>query len=341
MRRVVHWYRRRFLPTAVILLYHRIIDLPSDPYLLSVSPGHFAEHLAVLRNQSWPISLRKLVDVLREGRILRRAVVITFDDGYFDNLAYAKPLLERRDIPATVFVTPGSLPDAGSEFWWDTLERIMLQPGQLPQELQLVIGGVPHEWQLGSVAEYGADDYARHRSWNYGCADDPTARHAIFRSVHQLLKVLDPDERRRVLRDMAIWAGADTSMRPTHRVLSAAETIDLAEGGLVELGAHTMTHPVLSKLPVARQRNEIRESKVYLEKLLGRSVTSFAYPHGLQADYTQESVQIVRENGFDSACVATPGPVRFGVDIHQLPRFVVCDQDGDAFAAQLSTYFKE
>ena len=326
------------MPSAVILLYHRVIELPSDPYLLSVSPPHFAEHLAVLRKYGRPISLRQLVDGLRDGKFPRRALVITFDDGYFDNLVYAKPLLEQYDTPATVFVPSDFLRHA-REFWWDTLERILLETRCLPQNLRLVIGGVPHQWRLGSAAEYAPDDYVRHRSWNYGRKDDPTPRHTIFRSVHQLLKALDEDERWRVLYDLAAWASVDTSVQLRNRVLSAAETIRLTEGGLIEVGAHTMTHPVLSSLSLSKQREEIRKSKVHLEAILGQPVTSFAYPHGLDADYTQETVGLVRESGFECACVATPGRVRGGVDVHQLPRFIVRDQDGEAFAEQISRYY--
>jgi hypothetical protein len=237
-----------------------------------------------------------------------------------------------------VFVAPSPRPDA-HEFWWDTLERILLQPRSLPQNLQLVIDGVSHEWRLGSAAEYGPDDDTRHRSWNYGRKDDPTQRHVIFRSVHQLLKSLDEDERLKVLQDLAAWACLDTAVRPTHRVLSAAEVVRLAEGGLVHMGAHTMTHPVLSRLSPAKQRAEIKQSKAHLEEILGRPVTSFAYPHGLKADYTEETIAIVRETRFECACAAFPGIVRPGMDVHQLPRFVVRDDDGETFAERLSTYF--
>jgi peptidoglycan/xylan/chitin deacetylase (PgdA/CDA1 family) len=141
------------------------------------------------------------------------------------------------------------------------------------------------------------------------------------------------------LRDLAAWASADSLVRPSYRALSAVETIRLAEGGLVELGAHTMTHPVLSRLTPAKQRLEIRQSKAHLEGLVGQKVTSFAYPHGLPADYAQETIALVRESGFECACTATPGRVRCGVDIHQLPRFVVRNETGESFAERLSTLF--
>ena len=121
--------------------------------------------------------------------------------------------------------------------------------------------------------------------------------------------------------------------------LSGAETVRLAEGGLVEVGAHTMAHPVLSGLTVTEQRQEIRQSKTYLEGIVGHKVTSFAYPHGLHADYSQETVVLVRKSGFECACVASPGTVRSGVDVHQLPRFIIRDEAGERFAERLSTLF--
>src|SRR5215510_103661 len=112
----------RFIPGAVILLYHRVTELSSDPQLLCVSRQHFAEHLEILRKYGFPIAL-KHVDQTRRGR---PGVILTFDDGYADNLNNAKPLLERYDVPATVFVTTGYV-GSRREFWKDYLERIFLQ----------------------------------------------------------------------------------------------------------------------------------------------------------------------------------------------------------------------
>jgi peptidoglycan/xylan/chitin deacetylase (PgdA/CDA1 family) len=338
VRRLAHGYHSRFTPGCLILLYHRVIELPTDPYLLTVSPAHFAEHLAVLRKTAKPIALQQLADGLRDRKIPRRAVVVTFDDGYFDNLDYAKPLLERYDVPATFFVVPDVAADAG-EFWWDALERIFLQPGSLPQTLCLTIDNVLHQWQLGSSAGYSIDDYTRHSSWNYGRKDDPTPRQAVLRSVHRLLSSLSDDERRNTLQQLTSWSGVDSAVRPNYRTLSPAQTMRLARGELFEMGAHTMTHPVLAKLPVAKQRHEICQSKARLEQIVGQPVTSFAYPHGLKPDYSDVSVDIVRQAGFDCACAAFPGIARYGADAHQLPRLVVRNDDGDSFAERLWSYF--
>jgi peptidoglycan/xylan/chitin deacetylase (PgdA/CDA1 family) len=140
VRRTAQWVRNRFVRGALILLYHRVSALPSDPQLLCVTPAHFAEHLEILRTQAQPISLQQLVQASRDGGLPERAVALIFDEGYFDNLENARPLSERYDIPATLFVTTGHLGHA-REFRWDELDRLVLQPGVLPPTLRLHVQG--------------------------------------------------------------------------------------------------------------------------------------------------------------------------------------------------------
>jgi len=149
----------------------------------------------------------------------RRAVVVTFDNGYSDNLYNAKPLLERYDIPATIFVTTGCI-GREREFWWDELERLLLQPGTLPETLRLSINGNPCQWELGETAHYSEDDCRHHRSWNVG-KDDPTARQCLYRSLYQRLLPLSEEEREKVLDELGRWAGTEPRARSTHHVLSS------------------------------------------------------------------------------------------------------------------------
>src|SRR5262249_37482648 len=103
LRQAVRRFRDRFKPAPLILLYHRVADLPSDPQLLSVTPEHFKEHLEILRNNARPMALGEMVRALRDNKLPRRAVAVTFDDGYADNLLNGKPLLHQYDVPATVY----------------------------------------------------------------------------------------------------------------------------------------------------------------------------------------------------------------------------------------------
>ena len=280
------------------------------------------------------MDLGALVGAVREGSIPLRAVAVTFDDGYADNLYEAKPLLERYGIAATVFITTGYV-GYEREFWWDELDRLLLQPGMLSERLCLRMNGRTCQWELGEWINYREDVHLRYRRWHVLGTDDPTPRHRLYRVLSELLRPLPEGEREKILGELTAWAGAEPMGRLTHRALSTEEVVRLAEGGLVEVGAHSVTHSVLSKLPPAKQRAEIQGSKNQLEEILGRSVTSFAYPYGSPSDYTSDTIALVREAGFACACSNFAGVVRRGTDGFQLPRLLVRDWDGDEFARRL------
>ncbi len=327
LQRITDRVRARLAGGALILLYHHVADLPTDPERLGVSPRHFAEHLEVVRRQGRPVRLQELVR--RGGPPPPRAVAVTFDDGYRDNLLAARPLLERHDVPATVFVTAGYL-GRGREFWSDELERALLGPGPLPATLDLLIDGRRHRWTLGEAAGGGAGPETARSG----------PRHRLYRSLHRLLRPL-PDEAREPMMDALLaWAGAAPEVRESRRMLDEGEVARLAEGGLVEVGAHTLTHPVLAAVGAGRQEAEIRGSKARLEAILGRPVTSFAYPYGYRTDYTGRTVGLVKRAAFACACAAFPGLVWAATDPFQLPRLAVPDGDGEALARQLHRWWR-
>lgn len=325
---------------TAILIYHRVAEVASDPLLLCVRPRHFAEHLEVLRRSYLPLSLSTLVDGLRAGRMPDRGIVLTFDDGYADNLTQGRPLLERHDVPATVFVTTG---EAGRprELWWDELEQILLQPGRIENPLRLRVGDgtgpgtdLP-EYDLGAAAAYTDEDFRRCSGWTVLDRETPTIRQHLYRMLHDGLRKASPETRWRILDDLRARSNVPAAVRATHRPLRPDEIRKLAEGGLVEIGAHTVRHPVLSSLAVAEQHAEIVEGKARLEAMLDRPVQSFSYPYGCRSDYTAETIGVVRAAGFTCACANLAGLVDSDADPYQLPRVLVRDWGGDEFARRL------
>src|SRR5712671_329835 len=115
LRRATRWIKPS---DPLILMYHRVSDSGPDPWGLGVSPRHFTEHLQVLRRHANPVALRQLPRRARKRG--PRTVVVTFDDGYADNVVAALPLLRGHDIPATVFVATALL-GKSQAFWWDEL----------------------------------------------------------------------------------------------------------------------------------------------------------------------------------------------------------------------------
>jgi peptidoglycan/xylan/chitin deacetylase (PgdA/CDA1 family) len=336
LRRTARRFRNTIAPGGLILLYHRVTEVDCDPWSLCVTPQHFAEHLEILLKNGYPMRLQQLNQALQARKRLPRAIAVTFDDGYADNLHNAKPLLERYDLPATVFVVSGYVGHQ-REFWWDELERLLLQPGTLPESLCLHINDSPFRWRSGESAHFSADNDQHHRSW-YINQDAPSPRHSLYDRLWKLLSPLLEDERRSILDQLLVWSGAEPVSRSTHRHLSPEELLTLNQGELIEVGSHTVTHPFLSTLPTALQRDEIQHSKACLEQIIGHPVKSFAYPHG---DYTLTTVGMVREAGFACACSVLAGSVRGRTDRFQLPRVVVQDWDGEEFARRLSRWFRD
>lgn len=335
LQRTVRRVQKRLASSkGLILMYHRVAEVSIDPWSLCVTPQNFAEQLEVLQKYSHPLTLKQFVQAHRDGNIPNRAVVVTFDDGYADNLHYAKPILERYDIPATVFISTGHI-GKEREFWWDDLERLLLQPGKLPEKLSLSISGSVHHWELCQAANYTEQDYKGDRTSKAHEAK-PGSRMFFYYSVWQVLLPLPEWERRKALDDILVWANATPTTRHNYRSLLPEELSVLGQGGLVEIGAHTVTHPFLSSQPVALQRDEIQQSKAYLEEIINRPVTSFSYPFG---DRTAETVELTRTAGFDCACSTVEDIVWHMTDCFQLPRFSVGNWNGEEFAKQLLRWF--
>jgi peptidoglycan/xylan/chitin deacetylase (PgdA/CDA1 family) len=112
----------------------------------------------------------------------------------------------------------------------------------------------------------------------------------------------------------------------------------LAASGIVEIGGHTETHPVLAELSPDAQSGEIAGAKAALEKFTGRRVESFAYPYGGRNEYDASAVEAVRRAGYHRACANVQAPVHAGVDRFELPRLIVGDWEGSTFARRLETW---
>jgi peptidoglycan/xylan/chitin deacetylase (PgdA/CDA1 family) len=315
----------------VILMYHRVAIERSDPWGLCVSPIHFEEHLDVLRRHARVVSLEELHRSVMTGKVAPGTVAVTFDDGYADNLLAAEPLLRRYDVPATVFVASGYT-DRGCEFWWDELERILLSPEDLPARMTITLSHGAHALDLGTSAHYSPATAGRHVRWRAYETNPPTERHAVFLASWEQLVTLRDADQWRALRSLLDVAGQVPAMRPSTRPMTADEIGALARGGVMEIGAHTLTHPALPSLAPQQQEAEIRGGVVVLESILGHPIRGFAYPHGR---FTEDTVRIVRDAGFAYACAGVPSRSAT-LDPFALGRVGVPDCDGDALLAMLT-----
>ena len=318
---------------GLILLYHRVADVDSDAWGLCVSPRHFAEQMDVVARHFTAVDFGSIGAAV-DRRQAKEPVAVTFDDGYVDNLEAAKAVLSAFGIPATLFVISSAV-GRQREFWWEELERILLEPGPLPSELHLTIGGEDFDGNLAADRDYSRAAYNANRAWRALSEETPTARHALFRSIYFALQPLPAEEITAAINSLWVWAGSDGMPRPERLPMNEEQYVRLTADGLIELGAHTATHPLLPAHSAEVQRREIEHSRDKLEESTGKPVRWFSYPYG---KYSPKTLGIVQDLGFEAAGTTEGRAVRAGVDSALLlPRWAVEDCDGEDFQRKLSS----
>jgi peptidoglycan/xylan/chitin deacetylase (PgdA/CDA1 family) len=265
----------------LILRYHRVYPDGREPlYELGVPRALFEAHLDFLVRHFTVVGLEDVCAAVIEGRRPpRRVAAITFDDGYKDNLTEALPALRARRLPATVFVAAG-LVESGGHFWWD---RCAAAVANAPRGTHLI--------RIGSSSERVALEGL------------PSRRQVVDR-VCEHLKVMPHAAA------MECLAGLEESFGrtrgPGHAVLTWAEVRRLQAGG-IEIGSHTLDHPVLSRVGDKEAERQIVESRRLIEARLGSPVRFFAYPNGKRDDISPEVVAAVRRAGYRAAVTTIEG----------------------------------
>jgi peptidoglycan/xylan/chitin deacetylase (PgdA/CDA1 family) len=260
-----------------ILAFHRVND-EQDPFFPSLPTALFAARAKHIATHYVVLPLEELAERLGRGQIPRRALALTFDDGYRDTLTHAAPILARYGLPATVFLTTGYIgtPDMP---WYDSLALAVKTSSR--DELRLTTASV---LPLRS----------------------PNERLQALPAVLRHLKVLPDDDRRRELARVIAQLRPTGPDRPKRLMLTWDEVRALRGLGF-SIGAHTIGHPILSRLALLQSRQEINGSKIAIEEALGTRVHAFAYPNGGPDDYDQTTVHLVREAGFTCAVTTRRG----------------------------------
>lgn len=297
------WPRRQALTT---LIFHRVLSKP-DP-LRPDEPDRvrFEQLMRFMAENFAVLPLPEAVDRLVSGELPYRACCITFDDGYADNLTIALPILEKYCLPATVFVATGYL-DGGRMFNDAVIDALALTK---KAELDL------RELDLG-IYPLGASEGKR----------------LAVLAILNRIKFSPPELRDQQL--AGILKVADCGPLPNDIMLTSQQVRELAQRG-VEIGGHTVAHTILTTLDDVRALTEISEGKKQLETILGKPITSFAYPNGkLGRDYTDRHVPLVRMAGFKRAVSTAPGVTTCNTDVFQLPRFTPWGTSKFRFAVQM------
>jgi len=293
--RLGRWWMQRQGPRLIILNYH------------AVAGGNLREHLLYLRRHYRVLHLDDALAELfapAEGqrRDRRTLLALTFDDGYYDNYTHCLALASELQVPLTLFVVPGYI-ETGARFWW-------LEPDYLVAHAKVDVVTIAGQvYHLSMREERAALTQAIDTHLRFASAVDE--REAYLRAMHQILEV----------------PYAVTLAEKDTLPISWAEVQDMQTCEWISFGAHTMHHPVLAYLADPREADyEVHASRTELERHLGRSVHSFAYPVGKSGDIGEQGVLSVRKAGYTWAVTTEDGvntpqsnPYllhRFSVDVH-------------------------
>jgi peptidoglycan/xylan/chitin deacetylase (PgdA/CDA1 family) len=296
--------------TLFVITYHRILSKP-DPLLESEPDvATFRWQMEVLARCFNVLPLSQALKLLDAGRLPPRAVCVTFDDGYRSVHDLALPVLKEFGLPATVFVTSGFLD--GGTMWND---RIITAVQSLKAD-QLDMS----DFDLGMLPLRNVDD-----------------RKATSARLTEKAKYLPPAERTRLVEHLEAQVGA-----PARGLMLTPDMVVNLDRSGVEIGAHTVTHPILTSLDCNSARAEIVGSKEYLEALLGKPVPMFAYPNGkVGVDYDASHISILRENGFSAAFTTAIGAITRTQDRFQLPRSRPWDRTPFLFGIRLLRWLSQ
>ena len=289
-----------------VLIYHRVYMEPDLIFPSEVHARRFDAQMGWLKALCNVLPLEEAVQRLQAGTLPRRAACVTFDDGYADNVEVALPILKRHGVPATFFISSGFLD--GGRMWNDTvIEAIRRVSGAMVDLNHLGLGKHP----VGTMA----------------------TRNTTIGAIIGSLKYL-PQEARNSQVDALQRTVAECL--PDNLMMRAEQVRELADAGMT-VGAHTVSHPILARLPAAEARREIRVGRETLEAITGREVTLFAYPNGKPVDdYGLKHVAMVRELGFQGAVCTAWGSASRLDDIFQLPRFTPWDKTALRFSARFT-----
>ncbi|PTQ83558.1 polysaccharide deacetylase [Nitrosospira multiformis] len=289
-----------------ILIYHRVLA-QQDPVFLDESDAEtFDRQIGQLAACFNILPLDDAIQGLRNGKLPARPACITFDDGYADNAEIALPILQKHRVPATFFVATGFL-DGGRMFNDTVIELIRRAPGSTVDLESLGLG----KFSIGTV---------------------PERRQAISQLLDKL-KYLPSESRQSAVEAMSTLIPVDL---PRNLMMTSSQVRELHNAGM-EIGGHTVSHPILAKMENSAACADIANGKEVLESIIRAPVRFFAYPNGKPGrDYLPDHVRMVEKLGFEAAVSTAHGAARKDSDLYQLPRFTPWDKGPVRFALRMA-----
>jgi len=296
-----------------VLIFHRVLREPDALFPDEVDAARFDTLLSWVASWFNVLPLDTAIQQLHQGSLPARAAALSFDDGYADNHDVALPLLRKHGLPCSFFVATGFLD--GGRMWNDTL----IEAVRLSQLSTLDLRG---------LVDGRGEDLGQHV-----LGEDANRRAALGRLIERV-KYLAPEPRQACVDAIA----ARAEVCPPDDLMMSSEQVRALHRAGMQIGAHTVSHPILATLDPQTAADEIGRSRDALQALLGHKVGLFAYPNGRPgADYLPDvHPAMVRELGFEAAVSTRWAAARRSDDVFQIPRFTPWDRGRLKFGLRLA-----
>lgn len=293
-------------PTLSILTFHSIPAQPDALFPDDMSAARFDSLLALLARCFRVVTFGEALRLLQAGTLPARTLVLTFDDGYADNAQVVLPILQRHGVAGTFFVCTGFLD--GARMWNDVvIDNLRLCSAESVDLGEFGLGRLP----LADLAQ----------------------RRSAIAALLPKVKYLSLPARESALGRLHTLCGKP--QLPSARMMQPQQVVALHRAGM-EVGAHTVNHPILAQCTDTQAHEEMALGRQYLQQLLDAPVDVFAYPNGRPgADYDRRHVEMARQIGFRGAASTAPGAATIGADRYQLPRYTPWARTRLAWAARL------
>ncbi|RJR35894.1 MAG: hypothetical protein C4576_24460 [Desulfobacteraceae bacterium] len=297
-----------FKQSVTILMYHGITPekLPIEDWCFTES-AIFQEHLKYLRNHFYLTSLSGAVDLLMSGRIKEPTAVITFDDGFASTYDLVFPLLKETGVPVAIFLSTKFI-DSDDTIWFCRLHQALtatVAPEFVWRGERLRIDGKARKAAVSNLLQAALKELPRDQ---------------LDAEVHEIARMLSQRAK-------------PVGEKSPFRILSAGQISQMQQSGLVEFGAHSHSHAILSRLSSEEQEKEIMLSKENVERLTKRPCRYFSYPNGRRQDYDITTIHLLRSAGFIAALTTVSGPNDKHSPLMELNRY---DAGGNVHQAAFS-----
>lgn len=292
-----------------ILMYHKVSNINNDYNNINVSMKNFREQMMYLKKHY-------KIKTFEDNNNSENSIIITFDDGFDDMYYNAFPILKELSIPATVFVSTDEM-ESDRELWQNDLIRLLLTGTDYPEKLCVKTKLLTYNLKTQNIYE----------------------RIEAYRVIRYILLHLEKKERDEQIEKIIKWSGMKKSGRKEYQTLTGKMCKELSDSGLITIGAHTMSHPSLSKLSSEEQEKEIFTSKKILEEIINKEVNLFAYPFGNKPDYDKRTMQLLKEMKFKKAVTTISGITNMSCNNFELPRVAVGNWNKETFAKKIEAVF--